>query len=724
MEGSTPIERPRVDRPRAEQPRADHTAAERPPHAADADQEPVTAPVVTETIARTQAWLLSQQLPEGNWCAELEGDSILQSETILLLAWLGRERDELAAKLARYMLTQQREDGTWGQYPGSVIDISTSVKAYFALKLTGHSPSAKYMVKARDAILTAGGADKVNSFTRFYLALLGQIPFELCPAVPPEMVLLPTWFPINIYRMSSWSRTIFVPLSIVWAKGAARDMSSECSIRELFVQEPKNWPELRCPGQEKPKGLLSWDRFFRTADKGLKLLEKFRILPFRKRALRKSLQWMLDRFPESDGLGAIYPPIVWSAIALKALGYSEESPEFRTCMDELDKLMIHEGDTTRVQPCKSPVWDTSIALRSLAAAGVGVRHPQTRSAVDWLLSKEVRVSGDWRKTVNCEPGGWFFEYNNVFYPDLDDTAMVLMSLREQLAEAGVQLEVHPGDSMANTSVLATSAKVPAADAPRELQLQDGVSAATKRALTWIAAMQNRDGGWGAFDKDNDAEFLCQVPFADHNAMIDPSTPDLAARVIEALGQFEITQQSKGKLGDVVRKSVAYIRESQYDDGSWFGRWGVNYIYGTWQCLVGLTAVGVSTDDAAIQRGAQWLLNCQQPCGGWGETCDTYENEAAKGSGIPTASQTAWAILGLISAGHGNSDAVRRGVEFLKRSQAEDGTWEETPFTGTGFPRVFYLRYHYYRIYFPLLALATYAKLDSGQPPVTRRRGRS
>lgn len=677
----------------------------------DLDTGAPGAPSLPTAIERTSQWLLNHQHTDGYWCAELEGDSILQSEYILLLAWAHREDSEVAHKLARQLVAQQREDGSWGQYPEGKIDISASVKAYFALKLTGHSPSADYMIRARDAILEAGGADTVNSFTRLYLALLGQIPLDICPAIPPEMILLPNWFPLNIYRMSSWSRTIFIPLSICWALRPMVDRSDECSIGELFVKPPEKWPELRCPGQEKSRGIFTWERFFRTGDKILKALDKWHLRPLRQRALKACEEWILDRMPKSDGLGAIFPPILWSIIAFRALGYKDDDPAVQSCWTELDKLMIHDDatDTIRIQPCKSPVWDTTITLRALAAGGHGASEHSTGKAIDWLLSKEVRDKGDWTNNVRSEPGGWFFEHHNEFYPDLDDTAMALMALQEQLSQCGVSLEVHPGQSWENTTILTTSTKVPAEKALGQAVLLDKVSGAAKRALAWSAEMQNHDGGWGAFDKNNDAEFLCQVPFADHNAMIDPSWPDLSARVIESFGLLGVHQHSRGKLGDVVRKAVGYIRENQHHDGSWYGRWGVNYIYGTWQCLVGLTVVGIPTDDEAVQRGAAWLIGCQQESGAWGETCDSYENPDLKGLGLPTPSQTAWAILGLIAAGKEESEAVRKGVQYLLSTQNEDGTWDEEPYTGTGFPRVFYLRYHYYRIYFPLLALATWAE---------------
>jgi squalene-hopene/tetraprenyl-beta-curcumene cyclase len=373
---------------------------------------------------------------------------------------------------------------------------------------------------------------------------------------------------------------------------------------------------------------------------------------------------MLERCEDSDGLGAIFPPIIWSVVALKCLGYADDSPEQRANLAELEKLKVRDGDRLWLQPCLSPVWDTVITLRALAAAGYGGHDEPIARGIDWLLSNEIRTPGDWSRSVRCEPGGWAFEYRNRFYPDIDDTIMALMALRETNAE--------------------------------------GCQAAVDRALTWTLAMQNGDGGWGAFDRDNDAEFLCRVPFADHNAMIDPSTPDISARVLEALAAWGVTRGHAA-----VDRAIDYIRRSQESDGAWFGRWGVNYIYGTWQALVGLVAAGVPQDDPMIIRGAQWLLDHQQPGGGWGESADTYAQPDLRGQGNPTPSQTAWALLGLAAAGHAKSMAVRSGVQYLLDTQSPDGTWEETEFTGTGFPRVFYLRYHYYRVYFPLLALANF-----------------
>jgi squalene-hopene/tetraprenyl-beta-curcumene cyclase len=650
-------------------------------------------------VARSRQWLLGEQADDGSWCAELEGDTILESEYVLLLAFLGKHDTEIALKCARYILGKQNDDGGWSQYPGGKLDVSISVKAYFALKLTGHEPSSEPMQRARKAILLAGGADAVNSFTRFYLALLGQIDYAQCPAVPPEMVLLPNWFPINIYSMSAWSRTIIVPLAIMWAHKPSTPLPSSLGIRELFLTKPENWKLPRCPGLSGGTGFFSWDHFFRRVEQGLQFCERNGIRPLRRRALKKAEQWMVERFTGSDGLGAIFPPMVWSIIALKCLGHADDSPEMRYCVERLDGLIIEERTTARLQPCKSPVWDTAIALRALADGGLSTDHPDMRRGMTWLLDRQIRKYGDWCETVDAPSGGWCFEYDNDFYPDVDDTAMVAMALAGQFAppssalmppELRVLPEPAEGESLLDRDEIETRLA--------------RTTEALQRAEKWLLAMQNRDGGWGAFDRDNDMELLCYVPFADHNAMIDPSTPDLCARVLEALGTLG------RRIGDPqVDRAVAYLRRSQEADGSWFGRWGVNYIYGTWQVLTGLKMVGVPQDDPMIDAAVNWLFCCQHPDGGWGESCDTYEDPRLRGTGNPTASQTAWAVMGLIAAGLHDHEATARGIRHLVENQQTDGSWTEADFTGTGFPRVFYLRYHYYRIYFPLMALSRWAE---------------
>jgi squalene-hopene/tetraprenyl-beta-curcumene cyclase len=667
-----------------------------------APPEPRLLTSAREAVSRTRRWLFDHQQSDGHWVAELEGDTILESEYILLLAFLGRENSEIARRAARYLVEKQLATGGWAMYPGGGVEISGSVKAYFALKLTGHDPESEYMQRARAAILAHGGADAVNSFTRFYLALLGQIPYEICPAVPPEVALLPRWFPVNLYALSAWSRTIVVPLAIMWAFQPVRRVEPALGIHELFHKEPAEWPPLRCPGLRRSTGLLSWDRFFRTVDRLLKWCRRRRLLPL-DRGVAAAERWMLERFERSDGVGAIFPPIIWSVVALKCLGYDDQSPEVRECHEQLENLFLadEEAGTVRLQPCKSPVWDTAISLRALAAGGVPPEDPAVRRAVDWLLRQQITARGDWAERVDVDPGGWCFEYHNDFYPDCDDTAMVLMALREQYGDP-------EGLPAALSRITGTADRAAAADDAGSEEPTGTIqwtAAAIERGLRWMLAMQNRDGGWGAFDRDNDRQFLCYVPFADHNAMIDPSTPDLTGRVLEALGSLGY------RLGHpAVDRAVVYLRRTQEPDGGWFGRWGVNYVYGTWQVLAGLAAVGVPHDDPAVFNGARWLLDCQQPCGGWGESANSYANPGLRGQGPVTASQTAWGVMGLLSAGLGEHPAVASAVRFLVERQRRDGGWNEPEFTGTGFPRVFYLRYHYYPIYFPLLALARWTAL--------------
>ncbi len=661
---------------------------------------------VKTAIGRTRHWLLSRQHDDGHWCAELEGDTILESEYILLLTYLGREQSERAHLAANYLIKKQLPDGGWEMYTGGGADISGSVKAYFALKLTGHDPGAEYMQRARRAILDNGGADAVNSYTRFYLALLGQISYDQCPAVPPEVMLAPKWFPANLYAVSSWSRTIIVPLSIMWAHQPVRKLDVGRGISELFIREPKDWPRLRCADLPGGEGFFSWDHLFRVLDRMLKFHQRHQIRPLRRRAVRLAKEWMLKRFQGSDGLGAIFPPIVWSLVALRCLGYANDSPEVIECQKQLDALIIEDDDaefdnpafaysgTLRLQPCKSPVWDTAITARALADCGVRRDHPAFGRAIDWLLDKQILVPGDWSETVAVEPGGWAFEYANDFYPDNDDTAMVLMALQAQFEETEPLPDALPPDLRL--------VEVRSHDENESGRMERSATA-IRRGMDWMLAMQNKDGGWGAFDHNNDREFLCYVPFADHNAMIDPSTPDITGHVLSALGQLG------RRVGDAaVDRAVAYLRRTQEANGSWFGRWGVGYVYGTGEAMSGMAAVGVEPNDPAMRRGVNWLLSCQQPCGGWGESADCYKKDGRPGHGNVTPSQTAWALIGLLSAGLEHHAAVTRGIRYLIDSQNADGSWDEPEFTGTGFPKVFYLRYHYYRIYFPLLALSRWA----------------
>ncbi len=622
-----------------------------------------------EAITRTTRWLLDRQSADGHWRAPLEGDTILESEYLLLLAWAGRLADPRVRGAADRILALQQPSGGWAIYPGGPVDVSASVKAYLALKLVGHAADEPPLVRARRAIAEAGGPWAVNSFTRFYLALLGQMPYSACPAVPPEAVLLPTWFPVNLSRVSAWSRTMIVPLSLMWSFKPLRRLPSGRGIAELFTDRDRRGPP-------PPSDTSAWACFFRGIDRVMKACEAVGLTPLRPRAIQACRRWMLARFDGSDGLGAIFPPMVWSIIALKSMGCRDDDPEVAEAWSRLDGLVEREPDgTTRLEPCRSPVWDTAITtiavVESAAGHGVGTEaRAAADRAVDWLLANEIRFAGDWADRVAAEPAGWCFEYANQFYPDVDDTAMVVIAL-------------------------ATWRSAEPASARRQ-----AVDAAIRRAVPWLAAMQNADGGWGAFDRDNNSEFLCKVPFADHNAMIDPSSPDLAGRVLEAFGKIGLRPGHPA-----VDRGLAYVRRSQEADGGWYGRWGVNYVYGTWQVLEGLRAIGIPLDDPAVLRGVAWLETYQQADGSWGETAESYADRGLAGTGVPTPSQTAWAVAGLIAAGRGESAAVRRGVDWLIARQEADGSWEQREFTGTGFPKVFYLKYHWYPIYFPLIALS-------------------
>jgi squalene-hopene/tetraprenyl-beta-curcumene cyclase len=634
---------------------------------------------ICEAIGRTSGWLRDHQADDGHWRAPLEGDTILESEYLLILAWAGKMDGPEVPGACQRILQQQLPDGGWAIHPGGPVDVSASVKAYLAVKIAGQDASSEPMLRARRAIEAAGGPWAVNSFTRFYLALLGQISYAACPAVPPEMVLLPKWFPINLGRVSAWSRTMIVPLSLIWAFKPVRRIPEDRGIQELFSGDA-----LRCPPRS--GGNDAWAIFFRGVDRAVKACDALGFRPLRSRAVAECRRWMLERFEGSDGLGAIFPPIVWSIVALRAMGCEDDSPEVQECWRQLARLVEFEPDgSTRLEPCRSPVWDTAITVRALSdacAAGVAVDGARVSAAVDWLLDRELRLHGDWsRYAEGVSPSGWCFQYENRFYPDVDDTAMVLIALAtwRQAAAGASSLD------------------------ERGCRRLGRIEAAIGRAVAWLEAMQNSDGGWGAFDRDNNCELLCKVPFADHNAMIDPSSPDLAGRVLEAFGKLGRTPGHPA-----VDRAIEYLRREQRSDGAWYGRWGVNYIYGTWQAIEGLRAVGLPCGDPAVSRGADWLVAHQQRCGGWGETPESYADDRLAGVGSPTPSQTAWAVAGLVAAGRQHGREARRGVEWLVGNQSADGSWLEREFTGTGFPKVFYLRYHYYPIYFPLMALSRWS----------------
>jgi squalene-hopene/tetraprenyl-beta-curcumene cyclase len=612
-------------------------------------------------ITRTRDWLVARQEEDGYWIGELEGDTILESEYVLLMTFLGRESDSVCEKCARYISDRQLPDGGWAIYPGGPTDVSASVKAYFALKLAGYSPEEPAMARARAAILDLGGAHECNSFTRFYLALLGQIGYGECPCVPPELVLLPARWSFSLSAMSAWTRTIVVPLAIMSYFKPVRRLEPERGIAELFRKD-------RVRTARRTARRLSWTNFFLVLDFIFKQLDRWLPAAWRRPGIAAAHRWMTEHCEGTDGLGAIFPPMVYSVIALRCLGYDLESPAVRWALEQLDDLQIVEDDRIRLQPCLSPVWDTAIATIALADAELPAEHPAWARTVHWLVEREIRGPGDWSKRgPRVEPSGWHFQFRNKFYPDLDDSAMVVLAL-ERSPLAGIP----------------------------------AVGAATRRGVEWLLAMQNRDGGWAAYDVDIDNQVLTKLPFADHNAMLDPSCADITARVLELLGTMGHRSEHPS-----VRRALEYLFSTQEPEGCWYGRWGVNYIYGTWQVLQGLRALEFPMDHPRIRRAVEWLESTQQTSGAWGETCQSYDDPSKKGQGEPTPSQTAWGTLGLIAAGKARSSAVRSGIEYLLRAQRADGSWDETPFTGTGFPRVFYLRYHLYRVYFPLMALARY-----------------
>lgn len=643
-------------------------------------EETATSHDVEEAIARARNWLLDHQHEDGHWVGEFEGDTILETEYVLLMQFLGNPDREKMRKLCNYVVRHwQNEDGGFPIFPGGRSDISASVKAYFACKLAGHSPDEPFMQRMRECILKLGGVTRCNTFTKLYLSIFGQYDWEGVPTIPPELFFAPNWFYLNIYEMSSWSRAILVPLAIINSYRPSRPIPPGCGIEELFVGG-RHGRHLRLPWDRRP---LTWRNIFLLVDAALKLHDKSPVKPLRRRALRAAEEWIRERQRGSGGLGAIFPAMTHAVMAYKCLGYPDDHPAIQHEMCELKKFEIEEGDEIRLQPCLSPVWDTAIALNALLDSGVPADHPAIQKGVEWLLSRQTVSKGDWAvKVPNVEPGGWYFEYENEYYPDVDDTVMVLMALYKAHCPNGEHWTSAP----------------------------ERVRQAMERGLNWVFAMQNRDGGWASFDKDNTRMVLQYVPFADHNAMLDPATTDITARTLECLSFFDVPKTDRR-----VRRALAFIRKEQEPDGSWFGRWGVNYIYGTWQALRGLARIGEDMKQTMYQRAVQWLKSVQNFDGGWGESCLSYDDPLCfKAKGPSTPSQTAWALMGLINADGAESVEVRRGIEFLLQTQRADGSWDEEFFTGTGFPRVFYIKYHLYRHYFPLWALGQYVQAVKGR----------
>ncbi|MBT4767701.1 MAG: squalene--hopene cyclase [Phycisphaerae bacterium] len=638
---------------------------------------------VAQCVHNGVAALRSLQRSDGHWCGLLQGDSILESEYLLMKFILSQENEpmrdgsgrETLDRIAAGLRRQQRPDGTWGQYPGSDMDINASVKGYFALKLMGDAPDAPHMVAGREAILAAGGAERINTFSNFYLACLGQVSWNAVPSIPPEIIWLPRWFYFHMSKVSAWTRTMILPLAIVTALRPTRELPKDVHINELFIDDRARH---RLSRSEETPGL--WSIFFSLVDSSLKLAHRVGTSPFRRLAVHRCLEWILRRASQdgeaaTDGLGAIFPPMVYIQVALQALGWDRSDPVLRRAEKDLDDFFVEKsddhGDWIMIQPCFSPVWDTGYALYALTACGLAAGDPSVDAASAWLLGKECTFRGDWADGVKLpvDASGWFFEYHNAWYPDVDDTAQVAMALHRTGRSDGI--------------------------------------AAGERGVKWLIAMQNDDGGWAAFDRTKHRQILEYVPFADHNAMQDPSCPDITGRILECLAWHGYTTEDA-----VVQQAIAYIKREQTEDGAWIGRWGVNYLYGTWQALLGPIRCGVSPDEHWVQRAGEWVSSVQKHDGSFGETADSYINPALKGTGISTPSQTAWGLMTMIEVFGASDERCGLAASWLCREQLTEatdedpaGSWTETEFTGTGFPRVFYLRYHMYRLYFPLMAVA-------------------
>ncbi|HEY2842951.1 MAG TPA: squalene--hopene cyclase [Bryobacteraceae bacterium] len=610
-------------------------------------------------------YLLSRRDGQSYWCGELTADTTLESDFILLELWRHAPQSGvwnppsrgLIDKAVHSILARQLPDGGFSIYEKGPSEVSASIKAYVALKLGGLAFDDANLTRLRERILALGGLQAANSYVKINLSLFGLFPREHTPSIPPELNL----FGNVIYEMSSWTRAIVTPLSILHSMNPNRPVPQGFNVDELMV------PGVSLEFRDNEK-FLSWGNFFFVADRFLKLWERHGSRGLRMRAIRRAEHWILQRTRNADGLGAIYPSMMYVVMALDSLGYPADHPDVQEATRQFMNLMIDDQRGFFFQPCFSPVWDTAIAVHVLGESGCVPARNLTASA-DWLLSKEVRRKGDWSvKRPNVEPSGWYFEFANEWYPDIDDTAQVLLALAQSSAS----------DSEAQ-------------------------EAARKRAVDWLLAMQGSDGGWAAFDVDNNWNFLSTVPFADHNAMLDPTCPDITGRVLEALAACGVPNTHAA-----VRRGVTFLIRSQEADGSWYGRWGVDYIYGTYLALRGLRASGESDREAFILRAGEWLRSIQNADGGWGESCASYDHETFMPA-HSTPSQTAWAILGLLAGGDTTSSSVHKGVEFLIETQRSDGGWDEDLSTGTGFPGVFYLQYHLYRHSFPVLALADYRK---------------
>jgi len=638
----------------------------------DSSAAAATGPVETQieqAVRKAVDWFLSNQDPKGYWWGELEADTTLESDYILYLRVLGQADSEKIPKLAKYIRDRQLADGGWNIFPGGPAELNATVKAWVGLRLAGDPATSEHLQRAKKRIHELGGLEATNSYVRFYLAMVGAIAWTYAPAIPPELMLLPNWFPLNLYEMSSWTRGIVIPLAIIYAHKPGWRLPKDVTVRELLLDPAAKPPSLRWD-----RRVVSWKNCFLVLDRALKLYETSAWKPFRKTALARSRSWMIERLERSEGLGTIYPAMMNSIFALVAESRDLNDPLLAREIQFLARYEIEDESGLRVQPCISPLWDTAIAMVSLEEAGLDPAHPSLLAAARWLVANQILGPGDWQvKNRKAQPGGWAFEFRNDFYPDVDDTAFVLMALSR-------------------------------VSDPEPARLR----ASIRRGLAWLLSMQNGDGGWGAFDHENNLNFLNHIPFADHNAMLDPSTADVTARAMECLGHmgWPATHPALERAGK-------FLDRDQTADGSWFGRWGVNYVYGTSGVLRAFESLGLGSRPEC-RRAADWLRSVQNPDGGFGESILSYYDLAFKAKGRSTASQTAWGLIGLLAVAGADDPAAGRAVDWLLAHQGDDGSWEEEEFTGTGFPCVFYLKYHLYRNSFPLYALARYDNLREGK----------
>lgn len=627
-----------------------------------------------KSIELTRDFFFKEQLPDGYWWAELESNVTITAEYIILFHFLGIVDKEKERKLANYLLRQQTAEGHWAVWYDGPGDLSTTIEAYFALKLAGYSAEHEAMRKAKDFILANGGILKSRVFTKTFLALFGEFSWLGVPSMPIELMLLPDWAYLNVYEFSSWARATIIPMSVVMADRPVHKLPPHARVQELYVRPPRPTDYTFT----KEDGIFSLKNFFIGVDHMLKVYESSPIRPFKKRATAMAEQWILEHEEKTGDWGGIQPAMLNSILALHCLGYANDHPAVAKGLEALDEFCIEDQDTLMLQSCISPIWDTALVLLAMQEAGVPSHHPALVKSAQWLLDREVRIKGDWKiKSPDLEPGGWAFEFLNDWYPDVDDSAAVMIGIKDIPVE----------NSKAKQDAL-------------------------RRGIAWCLGMQSENGGWAAFDKDNTKHFLNKIPFADLEALIDPPTADLTGRMLELMGHFDISKDHPQAVA-----ALEFLKAEQEPEGPWFGRWGVNYIYGTWYVLIGLEAIGEDMSSAYIKKATNWLKSRQNLDGGWGEVCESYCDRTLMGCGPSTASQTAWAMMALMAAGDANCKTVERGVQYLLATQNPDGTWNEDAFTGTGFPKYFMIKYHIYRNCFPLTALGRYRRLTAGMNAV-------